>query len=83
MCPNRAGFFPMLSEQPPGMWFEKNGTIFVSMPGVPYEMKYLMSTHVIPELNKRFTSQVIIHRNIMTYGTFEAKLAETLTGFEA
>jgi nicotinamide-nucleotide amidase len=67
----------------PGMWFEKDGTIFISMPGVPYEMKYLMKELVLPELNKRFTSQVIIHRNIMTYGTFEAKLAETLTEFES
>ena len=67
----------------PGMLFEKNGTIFISMPGVPHEMKHIMSQHVIPELNKRFTSQIIIHRNIMTYGTFEAKLAETLTGFES
>jgi nicotinamide-nucleotide amidase len=67
----------------PGMWFEKGGTIFISMPGVPYEMKYLMNEHVIPALKLRFTSQHIIHRNIMTYGTFEAKLAETLTEFEA
>jgi len=67
----------------PGMWFEKDGTIFISMPGVPYEMKYIMNQHVLPELNKRFTSQIIIHRNIMTYGTFEAKLAEMLTGYEA
>ncbi|MCX6321411.1 MAG: competence/damage-inducible protein A [Bacteroidia bacterium] len=67
----------------PGMWFEKDGTIFISMPGVPYEMKHIMTEHVLPELNKLFTSQIIIHRNIMTYGTFEAKLAEMLTGFEA
>jgi nicotinamide-nucleotide amidase len=67
----------------PGMWFENDSTIFISMPGVPDEMKYIMNAHVIPELNKRFTSQVIIHRNIMTYGTFEAKLAEILTDFEA
>jgi len=66
----------------PGMWFEKDGTIFISMPGVPHEMKYIMTEHVLPELNRRFTSQVIIHRNIMTYGTFEAKLAEILTEFE-
>jgi len=75
VLPNTAGTAP-------GMWFEKDGTIFVSMPGVPYEMKYIMTEHVLPELNKRFTSQVIINRNIMTYGTFEAKLAEILTGFE-
>jgi nicotinamide-nucleotide amidase len=66
----------------PGMWFEKNGTIFISMPGVPSEMQYIMTEYVMPELNRRFTSQVIIHRNIMTYGTFEAKLAEILTDFE-
>jgi nicotinamide-nucleotide amidase len=67
----------------PGMWFEKDNTIFISMPGVPHEMKYIMQEHVLPELNKRYTSQIIIHKNIMTYGTFEARLAEILTGFEA
>jgi nicotinamide-nucleotide amidase len=67
----------------PGMWFEKEDTIFISMPGVPVEMKYIMNQHVLPELKRRFTFQVIIHRNIMTYGTPEAKLAEILTEFEA
>jgi nicotinamide-nucleotide amidase len=67
----------------PGMWFEKEGTIFVSMPGVPHEMKYIMTEHILPELAHRFTSQAIIHRNIMTYGMPEARLAELLTGFEA
>jgi nicotinamide-nucleotide amidase len=67
----------------PGMWFEKNNTVFVSLPGVPHEMKHLMKVHVLPDLRKRYTSQAIFHRNIMTYGTFEAKLAEILTDFEA
>jgi len=67
----------------PGMWFEKGGTIFISMPGVPFEMKHIMTRHVIPDLKARFTSQHIIHRNIMTYGGFEAKLAEILADFEA
>lgn len=66
----------------PGMLFEKSGKIFVSMPGVPYEMKYIMNEHVLPELKERFTSQVILHRNIMTYGEPEARLAEMLTDFE-
>ena len=66
----------------PGMWFEKEGTIFISLPGVPDEMKYIMNEHVLPELKKRFHSQVVIHRNIMTYGTSESRLAEILTGFE-
>jgi nicotinamide-nucleotide amidase len=66
----------------PGMWFVKDKTIYISMPGVPFEMKYIMTEHVLPELNKRFISQVIIHKNIMTYGTFEARLAELLEQFE-
>jgi nicotinamide-nucleotide amidase len=67
----------------PGLLFEKSGTLFVAMPGVPHEMKHLMTELVLPELHKRFTSQIIIHRNIMTYGTFESKLAELLDSFEA
>ena len=66
----------------PGMWFEKDGTIFVSMPGVPDEMKYIMTQHVLPSLKQQFISQVVIHKSIMTYGAFEAKLAEILTDFE-
>lgn len=67
----------------PGMWFEKDRTIFISIPGVPFEMKHIMNQHVLPALKKRFTTQTIIHRNIMTYGTPEARLAEILTSFEA
>jgi nicotinamide-nucleotide amidase len=67
----------------PGMWFEKENTIYISLPGVPHEMKYIMSEHVLPELSKRFMSQVIIHSNIMTYGGLEALLAEMLSDFEA
>ena len=67
----------------PGMWFEKDGTNFISMPGVPSEMKYIMNQHVIPELKIRYSSQVIIHRNIMTYGAPEAVLAGLLEGFES
>jgi nicotinamide-nucleotide amidase len=67
----------------PGLWFEKDSTIYIAMPGVPYEMKYLMTTLVLPELHKRFTSQVIIHINIMTYGTSESRLAEILNDFES
>jgi len=52
------------------------------MPGIPYEMQYIMNEHIIPDLKKRFSSQSIIHRNIMTYGAPEARLAEMLTGFE-
>ncbi|HVN59580.1 MAG TPA: competence/damage-inducible protein A [Bacteroidales bacterium] len=67
----------------PGMWFEKGGTIFVSMPGVPPEMKHIMTERVLPELKTRFVSQAIVHKNIMTYGMPEAKLAGVLAVFES
>jgi len=73
---NRAGTAP-------GLWFEKDKSIFISMPGVPYEMKTIMADHVLPRLMKRFRSQAIIHKNIMTYGLPEARLAEMLKEFEA
>lgn len=66
----------------PGMWFEKDGTIFISLPGVPAEMKYIMAQHVLPELKSKFKSQVIVHRTIMTFGAPEARLAELLADFE-
>ena len=67
----------------PGMWFEKNGKIFVSMPGVPFEMKGMMENHVIPELTKKFNISPVQHRTLLTAGIGESFLAELLTDFEA
>ena len=67
----------------PGMLFEKDGRLIVSMPGVPSEMKHIMQVHVLPMVESMTGGRTIVHRNIMTYGTFEAKLAERLEGFEA
>lgn len=66
----------------PGMWFEKNNTIFVSMPGVPHEMKGMMSNYVIPALKKRFELKPIVHRTLLTAGIGESFLAEMLIDFE-
>jgi len=66
----------------PGMLFNADGKIIISMPGVPSEMKHIMQEHVLPLVASRAGGKVIIHKNIMTYGTFEAKLAERLTIFE-
>ncbi|MFN8277763.1 MAG: CinA family nicotinamide mononucleotide deamidase-related protein [Chitinophagales bacterium] len=65
----------------PGMWFESGGVIFVSMPGVPYEMKHLMIERVLPRLQQRFGGRVV-HRNIMTVGIGESALAQLLDSFE-
>ncbi|MNU93437.1 Nicotinamide-nucleotide amidohydrolase PncC [compost metagenome] len=64
------------------MWFEKEGTIFVSMPGVPYEMKYLMETHVIPRLSKKFPLKKLIQRTYLTQGIGESFLAERIEEWE-
>lgn len=66
----------------PGMWFEKNNTIFVSMPGVPYEMKGLITDKVIPKIQKQFSLPFIKHQTIETFGTGETIIAEILEEFE-
>jgi nicotinamide-nucleotide amidase len=66
----------------PGMVFQKHGTIFISMPGVPYEMQGIMED-VIPMLEKRFALPAIIHRTILTAGIGESALAEMIKDFEA
>jgi nicotinamide-nucleotide amidase len=65
-----------------GMWFEKEGKILVSMPGVPYEMKGIMSDHVIGLLKSRFKAPEIIHHTVLTVGIGESFLAETLSDWE-
>jgi len=67
----------------PGMWFEKEGTILISLPGVPYEMKGLMEDHVIPELISRNNVPHVVHRTIMTQGVPESYLAAMLRDWES
>ncbi len=82
MVPESCKVIPNERGTAPGMLFEKNGTMFIFMPGVPFEMKYMFTEYVLPILKERFTSQIIIHRNIMTYGAPEAHLAALLSNFE-
>ena len=67
----------------PGMWFEKNERIFVSMPGVPHEMKGMMTHDVIPSLLERVNVSPILHRTLLTAGIGESFLAERISEFEA
>ncbi len=67
----------------PGMWFEKNDKVFVSLPGVPFEMMGLMTDQVIPDLKARFALPHIAHRTLVTFGVGESFLAEQLQQFEA
>ena len=65
-----------------GMLFEKEGCIFISMPGVPYEMKDLMKKQVIPKLKERFKLPNLYHKTIMTEGIGESFLAEKVKDWE-
>jgi nicotinamide-nucleotide amidase len=67
----------------PGLWFEKNNKIFISLPGVPFEMKGLISKRVIPALKKKYNFPVTFTRTVITQGSFEAHLAEELKDFES
>src|ERR1043165_7424354 len=66
----------------PGMWFDVDGKVFVSMPGVPYEMKALMSEQVIPKLKQRFKFPHIFHKTVLTQGIGESALSELIAGWE-
>ncbi len=66
----------------PGLLFEEKQHVIVALPGVPHEMKNMISNHLIPMLEKDYQVSSIYHKTIMTYGAFEAELAETLTDFE-
>jgi len=66
----------------PGMWFEKDGRILISMPGVPYEMKGMMSDYVLPALQQRFALPFIAHRTMLLAGIGESYLAEHIKTFE-
>lgn len=66
----------------PGMWLEKEKTIFVSLPGVPYEMKYLVDNELIPNLVQKYKRPYILHQTIMTYGRGESMLAEQIEEWE-
>ncbi|MFL5774084.1 MAG: CinA family nicotinamide mononucleotide deamidase-related protein [Flavisolibacter sp.] len=66
----------------PGMWFEKKGVIYISLPGVPNEMKGLMLQSVIPELQKRLKLPGVLHRTLLTSGVGESTIADRIEDFE-
>ncbi len=65
-----------------GMWFEQNGTIFISMPGVPFEMEAIMTEEVFPRLVRLGIMQSIVHKTILTLGLPESMLAEKIEEWE-
>jgi nicotinamide-nucleotide amidase len=66
----------------PGMWMKKENTVYISLPGVPYEMKYILENEIIPKIVKEYERPYIIHKTIMTYGQGESLVAERIENWE-
>ncbi len=82
LVPENARIFSNKWGTAPGMWFKSEGKIVVSLPGVPAEMKGLMTRCILPELQSAFNPGHILHRTILIIGTIEARLAQLLESFE-
>lgn len=82
MVPENATLLHNKMGTAPGMWMEEGEKVFVSMPGVPYEMQYLMEQEVMPRIIKRFAASPIIHMTLLTAGVGETYLAELVKDFE-
>lgn len=66
----------------PGMWLKKENTVFISLPGVPFEMKYLVDNEIIPKVVKEYERPYILHKTILTYGQGESMVAERIEEWE-
>jgi nicotinamide-nucleotide amidase len=82
MVPSKATVLKNAYGTAPGMWMTSDGTAFVSLPGVPFEMKNLMKEAVIPKITKEFKRPFILHKTLVTYGLGESAIADKLEDWE-
>ena len=66
----------------PGMWMKKENTVFISLPGVPYEVRYLVENEIVPKVVREYNRPYIIHKTILTYGQGESMVAERIENWE-
>jgi len=82
MVPSKATVLHNEFGTAPGIWMKKGETAFVSLPGVPYEMKNLMTSSVLPKIKEEYKRPHIVHKTILTYGMGESAIAERLEDWE-
>ena len=82
MVPSKSTVFHNAFGTAPGLWMKKGETAFVSLPGVPYEMKNLITKSVLPKIVEEYKRPHIVHKTIMTYGLGESAIAEKLEDWE-
>lgn len=82
LVPSTATVLKNTNGTAPGMWMKKENTVYVSLPGVPFEMKTIVSDQLIPKIIKEYKRSVIIHQTVLTYGQGESLVAERLEDWE-
>ena len=82
LVPSKAKVLMNTFGSAPGMWIEKGRKVFISLPGVPYEMKGLIENEVIPKLQQAYKFPFIQHKTILTYGLGESNLAARIEDWE-
>ncbi|RSK40562.1 competence/damage-inducible protein A [Mangrovimonas spongiae] len=82
LMPSKAQALMNIYGSAPGMWLEKNNKVFVSLPGVPFEMKALIDNEVVPRLRSKFNFPFIKHKTLLTYGLGESSLADRIEVWE-
>lgn len=82
LVPDTCTVVPNKRGTAPGMWFEQNGKIFISMPGVPYEMQGMMLDYILPRLPEIFDAPAVLHQTLLTSGMGESFVAERIVDFE-
>lgn len=80
--PTKCQYVPNKLGTAPGMWFEERGSVWMSMPGVPHEMKHLMESFVLPKIKESYQLPVIYHKIIQTIGIGESWLADLIQDWE-
>ena len=82
MVPSRASILHNPYGTAPGLWNEKDDKVYISLPGVPFEMKNLFQSEVLPRINDRFERPHIYHKTLITYGLGESGIANKITDWE-
>jgi len=82
LVPSKAQVLMNVYGSAPGMWIKSKGKIFISLPGVPFEMKALLTNEVIPKLQNIFKFPFILHKTVLTYGLGESTLAARIEAWE-
>lgn len=82
MLPELSDYIPNTTGTAPGMWFEKNGVIYISMPGVPFEMQNMLTNEVLPRLKQRFETINYIKKTVLVTGIGESFLADKIQAWE-